>query len=89
MGFYDTFDQKDIEAVASSRVGRAEKRNMLMWVVGGIVTMLVSNWSTNRMFELGLLAVGAIGIGYYFGYVLDRKQKQAKANLVAEWKKAK
>ncbi len=85
------FDQKDIEAVAKSRVYRAESRNTMVWfivvLIGLFVGMITTN--NNRMLGLSIAVIPIIGYVYFVVFVIGKKQKQAVSELLQKWNKGK
>ncbi len=85
------FNQKDIEAVAKSRVYRAESRNTMVWLVAVLVGLVVGMITTNnnRMLGLSIVGIPLIGYVYFVFFIIGKKQKQAVSELLQKWNKGK
>ena len=82
------FDQKDVEAVAASRVNRIEAKKtqqltviaMVLFLVGAIIALIVKN----QVFGMIVAAAGILTM-FYWQSVISGKQKKAKLDLVQKW----
>lgn len=81
------FDQKDIEAVAASRVSRAESKKTNQWMIVAMVGVLAGTLVMTQVNKVGGLVVIALGfvVFLYWQNQLSTKQKRAKAQLVQQW----
>lgn len=81
------FDQKDIEAVAASRVSRQEAKKTNQWMIAAMVGVLAGAIVMTQFNKIAGLVVIALGfcIFLYYQSQMSGKQKQAKARLVQEW----
>lgn len=77
-------DRDDIKAVANSRVTRVEKKNMMMWAGIAFGLVLLGLYVAKPLNTI-LMVAGAGAFLYYYMYVLDKKQKKARAELLAQW----
>lgn len=80
------FDRKDIEAVAKSRVSRAEGNKSTYWTVGSTLCLVAGIFiqGYNQIAGWTLVIVGFIAFVYYMN-VLSKKQNRYKAKLVRDW----
>ncbi len=83
------FDQKDIEAVAASRVNRAEAKRTQQWMVGICLSILIgavimTQPHMNKATGFVVLIVG-FGIYLYWQNQISVKQRRAKTQLVQQW----
>lgn len=83
------FDQKDIEAVAASRLNRLENKRTMQWLVGSFAIIIISailiTQPSHKTIGLGVLAVGVLVFIYRVYYQIPNKQKIVKEQLVRQW----
>ena len=79
-------ERRDIEAVAKSRIARAEGNKSTVWTVGAMVAIVaglfVMNYSTIGGWVM--LLGGFIAFIYYM-QALSKRQNTYKSKLVKEW----
>ena len=82
------FDDKDIEAVAASRVNRTESKKTMQWLIGVVVVILAGavlmTETKYKGLGFGVLAVG-FAIYLYWQNQISTKQKRAKSALLQAW----
>lgn len=87
-------EQKDVEAVAKSRVWRAESRKTNYWIVGSVIAVFVGyllatvvGKDTASIGWLGLIvsAGGLVALIWYMNKV-SKKQNAYKVKLLKEWR---
>lgn len=80
------FDTKDIEAVAKSRVARAEGNKSTYWFGFAVVLMLIGGLLSRYKTAIGLIimVLGIILVIYYMQTV-SKKQNAYKATLLKAW----
>jgi len=79
-------DAKDIEAVANSRVRRADGNKSTYWVIGSVIAMTVGMFVIKSSVAPGLVLFG-VGAVAFIGQWREssKKQNAAKKRLLAEW----
>lgn len=82
------FDSKDIEAVAKSRISRAEGNKTTYWMVGSVATIMVGALVVRYSVGAGwiLSVAGLIAFVVYMN-ILSKKQNVYKRELLEEWEK--
>lgn len=84
--------QKDVEAIARSRIQRAEGKRGWTWIIGAVVAVLLgyvvlqSDITNANMIGLVICALGFVVFVWYL-YNLTKKQNAYKEKLVGEWRK--
>lgn len=83
------FDSKDIEAVAKSRISRAEGNKMTYWMVGCVATIVIGAFAVQRGFVGVGWILSIIGLIAFVVYMntLSKKQNIYKRELLSEWEK--
>ncbi len=80
------FDKKDIEAVAKSRIMRAEGNKGMYWMIASLVAIVVGAVVTQTSVPLSwALIIGGAGVFYWRTTQVSKKQKDAAVKLVREW----
>jgi membrane protein implicated in regulation of membrane protease activity len=82
------FDQKDIEAIAVSRINQIENKRSMQWFGAAALVILASAvllTKTSQAIGFGVLIVG-FAIFLYRMYQMNGKQKIAKEQLVKQWR---
>jgi F0F1-type ATP synthase assembly protein I len=79
--------EKDIEAIAKSRVVRAEGSKQTYWIIGIIVVIGIGFFyrATNNLIGWGLCIAGLLAFVYYM-QSLSKKQKDYKNQLLNQWR---
>ena len=84
-------DARDVEAIAKSRVNRAEGNRGTYWIIGAMIGVVagffvgLSDMSNANVIGLVLCIAGFVAFLWYM-YGLNKKQNVAKAKLLKEWK---
>lgn len=81
------FDRKDIEAVAKSRVARAEGNKFSYYVMVALLASIVAVFAREYLPQyvgLVIMVVGIIPLLLYWNSV-SKKQTKAKIKLIREW----
>lgn len=83
------FDSKDIEAVAKSRISRAEGNKMTYWMVGCVVAIVFGAFVIQRGFVgIGwILSIAGLIAFLVYWTTLSKKQNVYKRELLEEWEK--
>lgn len=84
--------ERDLEAIAKSRVNRLERKNMNRWLVASLLVVAVGvlgGFVNKQLGSFGGIVIvgGFLVFFYYMQFVLAKKQKQATLELITEWRK--
>ncbi len=80
--------EKDIEAIAKSRVMRAEGNKQTFWIIGSVVLVLGGMLvrTTHELYGWVMCGVGLLAFIYYM-QTLSKKQKNYKNEMLDDWQK--
>ena len=80
--------EKDIEAIAKSRIIRAEGNKQTYWIIGIIVLVGLGFYfrASSALIGWGLCIAGLVSFIYYMNS-LTKKQNNYKIQLLNEWQK--
>jgi Ca2+/Na+ antiporter len=80
-------DRKDVEAVAKSRVMRAEGNKPMYWLLGIVASILASVMFIQKMSVPVSWAVVLLAFVVYLWYMnaVGKRQKEAANKLLREW----
>lgn len=79
-------DEKDIEAVAKSRVSRAENNKTNAWMVGSVIAIVGGVFIVNFSRLAGwVVSVGGFATFIWYINSLGKRQAEATRQLLAEW----
>ena len=79
--------EKDISAIANSRIARAEGNRQTYWIVGIIIAVGLGFYirTTSVALGWGLCIAGLLAFVYYI-QSLSKKQKDYRIQLLNEWR---
>lgn len=81
-------DDKDIEAVAKSRISRAEGDKITYWMVGSVVTIMIGAFVIRYSVGMGwILSIAGLIAFIVYMNTLSKKQNIYKRELLDEWYK--
>ncbi len=82
------FNDKDIEAVAKSRISRAEGNKITYWMVGSVAAIVIGAFVVKYSVGIGwILSVAGLLAFIVYMNTLSKKQNIYKRELLEEWQK--